>query len=83
MSIELGALHARHVRFLAEDFWPGYPPRRVEEILPVLRLREARARPSEEDWRTPWEREAPGEALAAFELEQIRRSLAYLRAQAG
>lgn len=79
VSIELGALHARHVRFLEDDFWPGYAPRRVEEVLPVLRLREARARPRDEEWRTPWEREAPAEELAAFELDQIERSVAYLR----
>lgn len=82
ISIELGALHARHVQFLEDDFWPGYPPRRVEEILPVLRLRERRGRPADEDWRTPWEREAPAEELAAYELGEIEQSVAYLRGMA-
>ena len=79
ISIELGALHARHVRLLEDDFWPGYPPRRVEEVLPVLRLRDARARPQGEDWRTPWERGEQGEVLAAFEISQFDESVAYLQ----
>lgn len=79
IAIELGALQARHVRLLEDDFWPGYPPRRVEEVLPVLRLRESAARPADEDWRTPWERGEPAEALAAYEIDQFRHSVAYLQ----
>ncbi|GAC1400507.1 MAG: sugar phosphate isomerase/epimerase [Chloroflexota bacterium] len=79
ISIELGAVHARHVRLMEDDFWPGYPPRRVEEVLPVLRLRESKARPQGEDWRTPWERGEQGEAMAAFELSQFEESVQYLR----
>jgi len=79
VSIELGALQARHVRFLDDEFWLGYPPRRAEEILPALRLREARGQPLDEDWRTPWEREAAAEELAAYELSEIEQSVAYLR----
>jgi sugar phosphate isomerase/epimerase len=81
VTIELGALHARHVRFLDDEFWPGYPPRRIEEVLPVLRLREERARPADEDWQTPWERGAGGEELAAYELGQCEQSVAFLRAE--
>ena len=79
VSIELGALFARHVRFLEDDFWLGYPPRQASEILPVLRLREARSRPPREDWRTPWERGEHGPALAAYELDEIEQSVEYLR----
>ena len=79
VSIELGALEARHVRFLEDDFWPGYPPRQASEILPVLRLRESRTRPPREDWRTPWERGEQGTALAAYELDEIEQSVEYLR----
>ncbi len=79
IAIELGALEARHVRLLEDDFWSGYPPRRVEDVLPVLRLRDGRARPDDEDWRTPWERGAGGEDMAAFERDQFEASVAYLR----
>ena len=78
ISIELGALEARHIRLLEDDFWPGYQPRGVEEILPVLRLREAKARPKGEYWRTPWERGEQGETLASYEMSQFEESVAYL-----
>ena len=29
-----------------------------------------------DDWRTPWERDEPPEAISRFELDQIRRSAA-------
>lgn len=80
VCIEVGALQARHVRFLEDDFWPGYPLRQAAEILPVLRLRETRSRPRGEDWRTPWERGQQGPALAAYELTQVEESVEYLRA---
>jgi hypothetical protein len=68
---------------LEDDFWPGYPPRQVEEILPVLRLREREARPAAEDWRTPWEHEAAPEALIAYEPDEMERSVRYLRTLMG
>ena len=83
VSIELGALQARHVRFLDDDFWPGYPPRRAEEILPVLRLRDEHGRAAGEAWRTPWEHDASAEELAAFELSEIEESVAFLRRMMG
>jgi sugar phosphate isomerase/epimerase len=79
VSIELGALVNRHVRFLEDDFWPGYPPRQASEIIPVLRLREARTRQPREDWRTPWERGEQGAALEAYELVEVEQSVEYLR----
>jgi sugar phosphate isomerase/epimerase len=83
ITVELGALFARHVQFLEDDFWPGYLPRRVEEILPVLRLREREARPAAEDWRTPWERQEEAEALGAYELDEMKQSVRYLRTLMG
>jgi len=78
VALELAALEARHVRFLEDQYWTGYPPRRAEEILPVLRLREASARPKDEEWRTPWELGAGHEAIAEYEMRQFRESVAYL-----
>lgn len=77
--VELGALEARHVRFLEEDFWRGYPARPFERVLPVLRTREGRSRPPGEEWRTPWELGADHDALAAYEMGQFEESLAFLR----
>ena len=32
MSIELGALEARHIRVLADDYWSDYPPRSAAQL---------------------------------------------------
>jgi len=79
VAVELAALEARHVRFMEEDFWRGYPARPFERVLPALRVRERRSRPPGEDWRTPWELGAGHEALAAYEMGQFEESLAFLR----
>jgi 3-oxoisoapionate decarboxylase len=83
ICIEMGAHEARHIRLLEDDFWPGYPPRRVEDLLPVLRLRETRARPEDEDWRTPWERGEQGDAVVSYETKQFTDSVAYLNSLEG
>ena len=78
--VELGAVQARHVRFLEDRFWPDYLPRPLTSLLPVLRLREAVGRPAREDWRTPHEREAPRAERRRYELDELEESVRYLRA---
>lgn len=87
MSIELGALEARHIRVLADDYWPDYPPRSAAQLARALRMVQANAKPIG-DWRTPFEREEPVEAIIAYEDRQLAASLAYIQyvrplAQAG
>ena len=77
MSIELGALQARHVRVLAGDYWPDYPPRSAAQLAHVLRFVMDNARPTG-DWRTPYERNEPVEAIIAYEDQQLDASLAYI-----
>ncbi len=77
MSIELGALEARHVRVLADDYWPDYPPRSAAQLAHVLRFVLGNARPSG-DWRTPFERNESVEAVIAYEDQQLAASLAYM-----
>jgi sugar phosphate isomerase/epimerase len=77
MSIELGALEARHVRVLADDYWPDYPPRSAAQLAHVLRFVQDNAR-SSGDWRTPFERDEPVEAIIAYEDQQLAASLAYM-----
>lgn len=77
MSIELGALEARHVRVLADDYWPDYPPRSAAQLAHVLRFVLENARPAG-DWRTPFERNEPVEAVIAYEDQQLAASLAYI-----
>ncbi|MBI4553873.1 MAG: sugar phosphate isomerase/epimerase [Candidatus Latescibacteria bacterium] len=78
-TIELGALEARHVRLLADDYWAEFPVRPITDMLPHLRLYWQKARPAAEDWRTPWERKESPEALAAYETREFEESVAYLR----
>ncbi len=77
MSIELGALQARHVRVLAGDYWPDYPPRSAAQLAHLLRFVMDNARPSG-DWRTPYERNEPVESIIAYEDQQLVTSLAYI-----
>ncbi|MGZ3611876.1 MAG: sugar phosphate isomerase/epimerase family protein [Ktedonobacteraceae bacterium] len=77
MSIELGALEARLVRVLADDYWPDYPPRPADQFAHVLRFVLDNARPSG-DWRTPFELNEPIEAIIAYEEQQLDTSLAYI-----
>lgn len=77
MSIELGALEARYIRVLADDYWPDYPPRTAAQLARVLRLVQANARPPG-DWRTPFERDESVEAILAYEEQQLAASLAYI-----
>lgn len=77
MSLELGALEARHIRVLADDFWPDYPPRTAAQLGAALRVVRANERAG--DWRTPFERDESAETIAAYEEEQLAQSVTYLR----
>src|SRR5438874_7552123 len=78
MSLELGALEARHIRVLADDYWPEYPPRSAAQLARVWRFVQANARTAGGDWRTPFERDEPVESIIAYEEQQLAASLAYL-----
>jgi sugar phosphate isomerase/epimerase len=77
MSLEIGALQARHIRVLADDFWPDYPPRTAAQLAAALRVVRDNERTG--DWRTPLERDEPAETVAAYEEEQLAQSVSYLR----
>lgn len=77
MSLELGALEARYIRVLADDYWPEYPPRSARQLASVLRFVQARAQ-TNSDWHTPFERGEPAKAIIAYEEQQLAKSLAYL-----
>lgn len=77
MSIELGALEARHTRVQADDYWPDYPPRSAPQLARVWHFVQANAKPPG-DWRTPFERGEPVETIIAYEEQQLASSLAYI-----
>ena len=78
-TIELGAIYARHVRMLMDDYWAEYPDRDIRDMLPFLRLYGSHVRPAGEDWRTPKEKDEPVEVLKAYEQRQFEESVAYLK----
>ena len=78
-TIELGAIYARHVRMLMEDYWAEYPDRDIRDMLPFLRLYWSHVRPGGEDWRTPREKDESTEALKAYETREFEESVAYLK----
>lgn len=80
-NIELAAIYGRHIRLLEDGWWEGYPARDVREVVPALRLVAQHARPADQDWRTPWERDAPLEEVARYEREQFEASVRYLQSQ--
>ena len=78
MSLEMGALEARHIRVLADDYWPAYPPRSALQLAQTLRFVYDHARYSD-DWQTPFERGASVEEIVAYEEQQLAESLAYIK----
>jgi sugar phosphate isomerase/epimerase len=79
-SLEPGALEARHVRLFTPGWWRGYAPKDARDLAEALRAARVNPLPEGEDHRTPWEREAPGEELAAYERDMMTRSAANMRA---
>lgn len=78
-SLEPAALEARHIRLFDPAWWQGYPSREASELATALgRLRHHRLG-DEDDWRTPWERQAPHEELIAYEKDHLDRSVRYAR----
>ena len=78
-TIELGAIYARHVRMLMDDYWAEYPDRDIRDMLPFLRLYWSHVRPVGEDWRTPREKDESTEALKAYETREFEESVTYLK----
>ncbi|HWB16930.1 MAG TPA: TIM barrel protein [Vicinamibacterales bacterium] len=79
-SIECGALEARHIRLFTPAWWNGYPPREASELGTALGRLYAKRLDERDDYRTPWERNAPGEAIVAYEGNDLDRSVHNLRA---
>lgn len=74
LAIEIGALEARHVRFLRPEWWNGYPPMNAASLAACLAAARRNRLADDADYRTPWERNEDGDTLIAYELDQVRRS---------
>ncbi|GGA12119.1 xylose isomerase [Paenibacillus marchantiophytorum] len=78
MSMELGALEARHTRVLCDDYWPEYPVRSAAQLAGLLRFVQTNAK-SMGDWRTPFEQGATEDEIIAYEQRQLLTSVAYMQ----
>jgi sugar phosphate isomerase/epimerase len=78
LSIEIGALEARHVRVFSDDYWPDYPPRSAAQFAKLLRFVLVNAHAPGE-WRTPFELGVDAEKIVAYEERQLMSSVAYLK----
>jgi sugar phosphate isomerase/epimerase len=74
-TLEPGALQARHIKLLTEEWWKGYQPKSQEEIDDCLQAASYRALSPDEDYRTPAELEEGPESVCHFEMEQIINSI--------
>jgi sugar phosphate isomerase/epimerase len=72
-NIEMAALGERHIRLLTDEYWAGFAPRPVADVLPVLRMRD-RAE-IDVEWRTAWELEQDS-IMASWEMERLVESAA-------
>jgi sugar phosphate isomerase/epimerase len=79
VCMELAALEARHVRLKTDTWWQLYPPRDEAAVVRCLAATAVNPLAPEADYRTPWEK-GEDDRLAAWELDQIRRSAANMRA---
>jgi sugar phosphate isomerase/epimerase len=78
MSVEHGALEARNVRVLEEDYWTEYPERSARQLTRLLRYVHDHAKATG-DWRTPFEKGESPAAIVTYEQSQMNTALAYLK----
>lgn len=80
-SMELGALEARHIRVLADDYWPVYPPRSAAQLAHTLHFVYTHTQQPEQpdDWRTPFEHNESASTIIAYEELQLTQSLSYIQ----
>jgi hypothetical protein len=78
MAIELGAQHARVADVFERGYWEAYPAYTVAEKVPFFAFLNAHLR-DDGHWRTAWEEGATGAQVIASELEEMERSVAFLK----
>jgi sugar phosphate isomerase/epimerase len=77
--VELAALNARHIRLYEDQWWRGYPPRDVRDMLSLFRFVAHHTQREDVVWQTPWERNAPADECESYERSQMDRTVAYLK----
>ncbi len=79
MVIELGALEARNIAWLAPGFFGQMQLRTGAEVVAFFaQLERYVIRRSNDSWQTPWERGSPGTEVKNYEVAELESSLTYL-----
>jgi len=78
-AIEIGSLNARHIRVFDPNYWSHHPPCDVRQFSKAMAAARVNRFREEEDWRTPWEKEASAEEIVAYEIDQVKKSVENLR----
>jgi sugar phosphate isomerase/epimerase len=79
--IELAAANARHIRLYEDQWWRGYPPRDVRDMLSLFRFVAQHVHSADEPWQTPWELDAGAEECERYERNQLDRSVHHLKTE--
>jgi sugar phosphate isomerase/epimerase len=79
VCMELAALEARHVRLLTDNWWQLYPTRDAAAMARCIEATKINPLAADADYRTPWEK-GDDDKIEAWELDQIQRSAANMRA---
>ncbi len=78
-GIEIAAQATRTIPLLDLDWWSEYPEREARSLIPALQVLWKHGRPPGEPYASAWERGEDSDAVAAEEIEIVRRSAAYFR----
>lgn len=78
-TLEPGALDSRHIKLLTAEWWDGYPPRSESDKSAPMAYASIRPIPAEECHLTPWEQGASAETVCEFEIDQMNRSVHYMK----
>ena len=68
------------MRLFTPEWWRGYAPMDARHLAETLRVARVNLLPEDADYRTPWEREATGTELIAYERDMMQKSAANMRA---
>lgn len=78
MAIELGAQKYRQADVFKPEYWRAYPPQHVDKKADFFSMLLEKALPEDASL-SPWERGLPGQVIIESELDDLERSVAYLR----
>ena len=78
-TLEPGALEARHIELLTDNWWKGYRDRSETRVKQCFQVIETNELSTSENWRTPFERGKNSEIVSRYEQDQMAKSVQNMR----